>query len=645
MLSAAVAAGALSAEHAPIAVNCGFEDPNPSQGWSVPVNWKIVDGEGRRGSRALVWDSEDPKSFSFPVQYVALEPGARYTFGGWLKKVRGKPTPQICLGWSDATNKWISCVYAQAVTDNDARTDGWTRYEGRTPPMPSNAVKGLLHAHMKPGETGRVLYDDFTIVDEGGTEMIAYIACSALRNAFTSADGAIRFVAPLYVNTVRHPLKGLSAGFEYTDAGGSRVLRPADRFGPELAEMTCDAAKFACGTQKVELCIRDVATGEVLSRKSRRIVHTKKPVRRRVAFDRIGRTMVNGRPFFPLGCFSGRLDDDDIREFKKGPFNFFMPYGVVERDELDRYWAAGLMVSPCIMHKVHGLKYSVVSEFKTEAESHAWFRRYISGVKDHPALLSWFIIDELPLAFVQNVASVNDLLEEIDPDHPTWAVTDKPKHARALLPCYDVIGMDPYPVGNKGWRNDIGICSGWPREAREGMFDMRPMWQVPQVFNWAWYRKGDNDPPPDLRMPTRQEIANMCWQGVAAGANGLCLYSFGTIRKNLKGGEFDSAWSEVCDVAREVKLMEHVLLSDGEPMSIAGVPEDILVVRAWDEGGRDWALVVNRTKKQAKARLQLAREFRSLETAVGAGVALDGRNTLSVDLPGLGYAFVSFARE
>ena len=124
---------------------------------------------------------------------------------------------------------------------------------------------------------------------------------------------------------------------------------------------------------------------------------------------------------------------------------------------------------------------------------------------------------------VQNVASVNDLLEEIDPDHPTWAVTDKPKHARALLPCYDVIGMDPYPVGNKGWRNDIGICSGWPREAREGMFDMRPMWQVPQVFNWAWYRKGDNDPPPDLRMPTRQEIANMCWQGVAAGANGLCL--------------------------------------------------------------------------------------------------------------------------
>ena len=637
------AVACIAAEEAPLAVNCGFEDSDPTLGWSVPSHWRVVEGEGRKGTRALAWDCDDPNAFSFPVQHVKLEPGARYAFSAWVKTVRGKPSPQVCLGWCDATNKWIACVYAQPVADNDAHTDGWTRYEGRTPPLPSNAANGLLHVHMKRGETGRVLYDDFSLVADGGTEMIAYVACSARRNSFVGEDGAIRFVAPLYVNPVRRPLKTLAAEFEYTGPDGTRVRRPAGRFESDLAEITIDAAEFACGTQQVMLCLRDLTTGEALSKKSRRIVRTEKPIRRRVTFDRIGRTLVDGKPFFPLGCFSGRLEGDDLIEFKKGPFNFFMPYGVVERKEMDRYAAAGLMVVPCVMHKVHGLKYTFTSEFKTEAESHAWFRRHVSEVGDHPALLAWFLVDEVPLAFVPNVASVNDLLEEIDPDHPTWAVTDKPKHARALLPCYDVIGMDPYPIGNKDGRNDVGICSGWARQTREGMFDMRPMWQVPQAFSWSWYRKDPKDLPPDVHMPTRLELANMCWQGVAAGANGLCLYSFGIIRKKLKGAAFDGAWADVCDVAREVKRMEKVLLSDGELIKLAGVPDDCVVTRTWNEEGRDWVLVVNRKAKPAKARIALPRSARSLETAVGGGVSLEGPDALAVELPGLGYAFVALA--
>ena len=135
----------------------------------------------------------------------------------------------------------------------------------------------------------------------------------------------------------------------------------------------------------------------------------------------------------------------------------------------------------------------------------------------------------------------------------------------------------------------------------------------------------------------------MCWQGIAAGANGLCLYSYGIIRKKLKGAAFDAAWADVCDVAREVKRMEKVLLSDGKPIKLAGVPDDCMVARTWNENGRDWVLAVNRTAKSAKARIVLPRSVRSLETAVGGGVSLDGSNALTVELPGLGYAFVALA--
>lgn len=637
-LCACVSVASASAA-APIAQNTGFEAEKPVEGWYVPANWSVLDGAGRKGSRALAWDCDDPKRFSYPSQRVTLEPGVRYAFGAWVKTERGKPSPQVCLGWCDATNKWIACTYATPAVDNDAHTDGWTRYEGHTPPLPANAARGILHAHMRRGDTGRVLFDDFLLAEEG-SEMISYLVTSAYRNAFIRADGPIRFVAPLSLNVVRHPLNGLSAEFTFKGEDGRMVSRPADRFAADLAEMTCDAAQFACGTQQVTLCIRERSSGKVLASRSRRIIHSETPIRRHVAFDRLGRTLVDGKPFFPLGCFSGRMDAEDLAIYRKGPFNFFMPYGVVEKDDMDRYAAAGLMVAPCVMQKVHGLRYSVNSPFKTEAESHAWFRKHVADVGSHPALLAWFLVDEVPLAYVPNVASVNDLLEEIDPDHPTWTVTDKPHHARALLPCYDVIGMDPYPIGNKEDRADIGICSDWAWRTREGMFDMRPMWQVPQAFNWTWYRKDPRDIPPDVHMPTRQEMANMCWQGVAAGANGLCLYSYSSMRRKMKSAEFDASWADVCDVAREVKRMEGVLLSDGEPMALSDVPMDRLAVRAWNHGGRDWVLAVNRTKSPAKARLALPRAFRAIETALGGGASLEGAS-LVLDLPPLGYAFVA----
>ncbi len=628
----------LLANETQLVLNGGFESSMKGKGWHLPVKWRVADGIGRKESCALVWENDSPETFSFPKQNIPIGPGTRYTFGGWVKVVKGKPKPQVCLGWCDASNKWISCAYATPVADNDASTDGWTRYEGRTQPMPSNAAIGMLHCHMLRGETGQVLFDDFSLMEEG-TETIAYLACSAVKNSFTPADGAIRFVASLQVNTVKHPMDGLKAEFVHKNAFGETVRCPVDKFTSDLAEIVRDASEFSMGTQHVAVCISERTTGKVIAEKIRRIVNTERPVPRRVTFDKFGRTILDGRPFFPLGCFTGRLSDDDIVQYKKGPFNFFMPYNTVSEDELDRYHNAGLMVVPCVMHKVHGLRYSVVSAHKTEAESHAWFRKYVSEVGKHPALLAWFLVDEVPLAFVPNVAGVNDLLAEIDPDHPTWAVTDKPNHVRALLPCFDVVGMDPYPIGNRGRSMEVSVCSGWAQKAKEGMFGLRPMWHVPQAFNWGWYRKEDVGRE-DVRMPTRQEIANMSWQGVAAGANGLCLYSFGIIRKKLQGKEFDAAWGNVCDVAKEVKKMESVLLSADSQIAVENPDKERLVVRTWRHERRDWVLVVNRTREPVKTYLSLPREFASLEISAGEGVSLDGK-TLKVDFDGFGYAFVS----
>ena len=108
----------------------------------------------------------------------------------------------------------------------------------------------------------------------------------------------------------------------------------------------------------------------------------------------------------------------------------------------------------------------------------------------------------------------------------------------------------------------------------------------------------------------------MCWQAIAAGANGLCYYSFGSLLNNLKGAAFDAAWADVVAVAREVKAKEAMLLSDPGPV-VTDVPKG-LVVRTWADAKTYHVLVVNATTTPVKATLRLP-------------FVVDGKDELSVD--------------
>lgn len=621
-----------------LVVNPGFDGPKPEKDWVLPAKWKVVEGVGRKGSHAVVWENDDPKFFNYARQNIPLEPGVSYEFGGWAKVESGKPVPHVILGWLDVSNKWISCEFAEALTENDPSADGWTRFEGRTPPLPAHARRGLVHFHQKKGDVGKVKYDSFRVTPVGRV-VVQFVVTSVFRNAFTPEDGKVRFFASININTVKTPLDSLKAELVYRDVRGGKTAAAPVSFKSDLVEFAIDAKDFALGEQDTLFRLVMRKDGSVYASKERKVTVTAKPIPRRVRFDRKGRTLIDGKPFYPLGCFSGRLNAESIAELKKGPFNFAMPYGLSSPEEMALCYSNGIYVAPCVMHKVHGLKYMSVDTSKvTREDARAFFKSYVSAIRDQPGMLAYFIVDEVPRRLIPNIAEINDYLQELDSDHPTWAVTDKPTHARDLLPCYDTIGMDPYPVGNHGWRNDIAICSGWALETRRGMFDCRPMWHVPQIFNWGWYRPKELGKE-GVRMPTVEEIANMTWQAVAAGANGLCFYSYGIIQKKLKGAEYERAWKGVCDFAREVKRMEPVLLSDGDPIALSGVPTDDLVARAWRHEGRDWVLVVNRGREPVKASVTLPAAYSRLETACGAGATVAG-NRLTVDFKGLGYAFV-----
>ena len=354
-----------------------------------------------------------------------------------------------------------------------------------------------------------------------------------------------------------------------------------------------------------------------------------------VAIDGQGRILRDGKPFFPVGMYTCRMSDGDMALWRSSPFNFAIQYGAATREDLDKWEKAGTCIATDVRGLIPGYDYAVRNVCKTEEESRRMLQRRVDDLAGHPALLAWYLVDEAPTNFFPVVKAARRFLREADPVHPAIAVTDKWGHFSRLKDLCDVLGTDPYPIGNRGERADIGIASGWTQKARQSK---NCVLGVPQSFNWAWYKKGEETNNPAYRMPTRQEMANMAWQMVAAGANGICMYAFHPLRSHLEGRAFDAAWGDVCAVGRELRQMEEIVLADPSPLAFADVP-DALVCRLWRKDGEDWLLVANRTTRPVKARLSAPERIEAVDTRLGGGVtAGDGR--LDVALPPHGYSFV-----
>ena len=578
-----------------------FENGNFEKGsskWHVPGKiWKIEPGVGRKGSAALVWENNNTNQYCFPLQEVSVEPGGVYRYGGWvridaLKKGVWNGGPDISIEWIAADGTWLGNDHARRVTDNDVSTEGWTRFEGRTPPLPANAAIGRFVCFLRKGSVGRVRFDDFHFEPQG-VKWIDYLVSSAYRD--TAWEGDVEFAAAINVNTVRHPLESVVAEFTFIDSDGKSITCPAQKFDAHIARIKVPVSNLVMGEQRVMFNIRPKVGGKAYA--TARIVFTRtaERVKRHVDFDSQGRTLIDGKRVFLLGCFGKGMTDERIAIYKKGPFNYLMQYGRLKREHLDKLGAAGIFVASDARTLLYDCGYFEDGHPNTREESMALIPAKIKEVGDHPALIAWYVVDESPLSCIPAISESVRLFHKLDPDRPTYAVLDKPEHVRAFLPCYDVLGMDPYPIGNKGDRADISIASAWAKEAREEMFGFRPMWQVPQIFDWSWYRKREQGETGEMYLPTREEIANMSWQAIAGGANGIGYYAFHAYFRFLKGEAFDRAWATVCDVAWEIKAREEILNSDDYPGTVGGNLGGA-VARAWKGKSGTWLLLVNPTR-------------------------------------------------
>ena len=622
------------ATQVPIA-NSSFEDG--TGGWKLSRGMHIERGFGHNGSGGLVYDRPEPSDMQdYAKQNIAVEPGKAYAFSALVKtegfKAKGHRGASLGIEWYDANGKWMSGGYIDGVT---AANQDWTLVRGVTRDLPAAAKRVELLIYITKGSSGKAYFDNIR-VEPLVRDPVAFVFSSAYRNM--AAEGEVRFNASIYRPDGK---AGTKAVFTYVDAAGAEKRVSPTREEKDGATLTLNVSSIRKGRSEV-VCELVATDGRTLGRAACPFERVAKLPERRVWIDAHKRCIVNGKPFFPLGMFSGRLQDEQLERYAKGPFNTVMPYKRANREDLDRLHAKGLMAFVSLRNELLGTNWARKNGITTQNQVDDYYVAEINKVKDHPAVLGWYVNDECPATEIPVRSHLRDVFWKTDPDHPTWAVLDRTYDLREFIPTFDALGMDPYPIAQKPLRHITDMM----REVNHAIFSDIALWNVPQTFDWGWFRKREKERE---RFPTEAEIANMCWQHIAHGANGLISYCFHSLFRSLKDETLrEDYWGRICRSHEGVKRMIPVLLSVEPAPVLTDVPLT-MPARIWRKDGRLYVLVVNVESAEQSTKIgfrgeNVGRTVSGIELgAASQAKIVNGK--LSVTIPAAGFAIICIKEE
>ena len=597
--------------------NLNFE--RGADGWKLPPAYSVRDGEGLNATKALVYENADPKlPYAFPIYYVNLETGVVYRVSVKIRTENLDPKDgrgaMLCVFCEKADGTWARDYYSPGVVG----TKDWTEVELITnPAIKKESVRCGIVAYCTPQSTGKACFDDIRVTPYVKSTVGA-IFSSAYRNV--AASGKVDFRVDLCIPHGKSPdeFKGV---FSYLGADGGRKTVEVKPSAPDCAGFSINAGELKEGEGEIgfELFAPD---GAKLGESKLPFRRVKTLPKRRVWIDEHKRAIVDGKPFFPFGMYTGNRNRR--ADFVKGPFNTIMSYIPLDAVEMDFFHTNGIKVIYSVKDVYAAMGEKAPSCVISPETEDAYVQAKVDAFRTHPALLAWYVNDERVLELYKPLLARQKLLERLDPDHPTWAVLYQIDLLREMSPTFDIIGTDPYPVPEK----PLSFVTQATRETSDAFFGTRAMWQVPQAFDWGVYAKRPS------RMPTADEMKSMFWQAIASGANGLILYSFSAIqygkRKDGTPLDFESQWKPICEAGEEIKRFIPVFESDPGPVA-TGAPE-VWGVRTWRKDGEIWLLLVNAQDKADEAEVTLSEDFAEAVCELGPAAQKTGARTIKVSL-------------
>jgi len=148
------------------------------------------------------------------------------------------------------------------------------------------------------------------------------------------------------------------------------------------------------------------------------------------------RLIVRGRPMFPIGVYTGDIYAHDAATIGATKINTIMSYSCLSLPAMDQLHAAGVNVMLELKQFVTTQDLSQNSS--VQKQQHADLVADVERVKNHPALLGWYLNDEQTAAYERDLEAEYNRTLATDDTHVTWSVVDS-TDVRSLLSTFDVV--------------------------------------------------------------------------------------------------------------------------------------------------------------------------------------------------------------
>ncbi len=400
-----------------------------------------------------------------------------------------------------------------------------------------------------------------------------------------------------------HLTPELRAGLMYrVELRSAAVHAMGSQWSPSTAAgevLALEAGKLTPGPWQVAAEVRVLAETRKLSHPLEVLPPGKA---REVIIDDNSRLLVDGRPFFPNGFYGAPDNDEQTRPIAEAGYNMILTYATDPtgcRKWLDMCQRLGLM----------GMV-SVPTPFVAKFDE-ARLRAALQVVKDHPALLGYYLFDEpspsQPNQRPEDLKRVYDIIAGEDPYHPVGVCICSASVEALYLAAYDVVMIDVYPVTpTPAPLTEVADRMDHAWAATGGR---KPVWNIPQAFGWDVIEGMDRK---TWLTPTPAQARVMYYLALTHNARALVAYCYHVYTRYdaeaRKAGKWPytlggylptkqaTLWGELAKLGREVQALASAL---NQPKQETRVLAEGKLHVGWFYGaGEAWVVAVNSDERE-----------------------------------------------
>ncbi len=273
-----------------------------------------------------------------------------------------------------------------------------------------------------------------------------------------------------------------------------------------------------------------------------------------------GAVLIDKEPFFPIGIyavwkkeFNSNSFDRAFAELKANGFNVAHTYQSGRTADFRDFMDAATR---------HNLRLFLASGQGANCMKIREVLEDVARERSHPAVLAWYLADDTAMHVMpRHLTDLSEAIRAIDPDHITVqadGVGAPPRsNYSAFVGATDGFLPELYPI-----RTDDNVpqiitdMQTLRADIRAAGNPVKTVWPIIQYFEgWGW-----------PRFPTADELRAMSYLALIHGANGITWYTYGGHGQNHGATHSAETWRTLCGVAKEIRDLQTVLLSETGPV-------------------------------------------------------------------------------